>query len=134
MRARKFTVVPPFRSLDPGLATAELLLDAPDVPLRDVVAALPDEMKAAELLNRTLSTAGATPQLVRSGSSWRVMHRSAAPEQASGELADAAAAIAHLVAIAGWDRLKVCADCGVAFCDRTSGNNRLRCATHASHH
>lgn len=46
------------------------------------------------------------------------------------EAAQAAVALAELIALAGWRRLKRCATCGRAFVDRTNGCSRRWCDDH----
>ena len=70
--------LPPFRTLDPALATAERLLSNGDRRLSTVVFVLPDETAAAELLNEVLAGCGASPRLRAAGTSWRVVHVAAA--------------------------------------------------------
>lgn len=116
--------LPPFRTLDPGLATAERLLA---VDLSAVVAALPDEPVAVARLNAVLAATGAAPRLEWHGG-WRV--RPVAGSGAHTELVSAACALAELVAVAGWRRLKRCETCAAPFVDRTNGCTRRWCALH----
>ncbi|SFB09173.1 CGNR zinc finger domain-containing protein [Amycolatopsis marina] len=128
---RKYNVVPPFRALDPGLATAERLLAAGHPELSAVVHALPDERVAAAGLNALLAATGARPRLVADGRRWRVVHVGAFEEV--GELVAAASGLAELVAVDGWRRIKACPVCGQVFCDRTSGATRRWCDAHRPH-
>ncbi|OLF07943.1 CGNR zinc finger domain-containing protein [Actinophytocola xanthii] len=118
--------VPPFRTLDPALATAERLLAGP--PLSDVVDALPDEHAAAARLNALLAAVGVAPRLRASAEGWRAVYVDATGEE--GELAAAAAALVALVAVAGWSRLKRCETCDTPFLDRTNGRSRRWCSPH----
>ncbi len=120
--------LPPFRTLDPALATAERLLSNGDRRLSTVVFVLPDETAAAELLNEVLAGCGASPRLRATGTSWRVVHVAAAGRDT--ELVVAAGGLAALVAVAGWGRLKNCDTCGAPFVDRTNGCTRRWCTPH----
>ncbi|WP_158887560.1 hypothetical protein [Amycolatopsis anabasis] len=131
MAPRKHAVVPPFRALDPELGVAERLLAAGNPALCAVVALLPDEHAAAHRLNGILADAGARPRLVRAGGAWRIVHVPAL--RGAGELVAGAAGLAELVAVGGWRRIKRCASCGRAFCDRTNGCTRRWCAEHRPH-
>lgn len=115
-------VVPPFRALDPALATAERLLPR----LSTVVDCLPDEHAAARALNALLATA--TPRLEAEDDHWQVVHVGA-----DAELVVAASGLAALVATAGWRRVKRCATCGTSFIDRTNGCTRRWCTPHRPH-
>src|SRR5262245_62625973 len=109
-------VVPPFRALDPALATAERLLSAGDPRLSAMVAALPDQHAAAARLNDVLATCGASPRLLATGDTWRVVHVAAA--SGDTDLVVAAGGIASLVVVGGWRRLKCCDSCAVPHGDR----------------
>jgi predicted RNA-binding Zn ribbon-like protein len=117
--------VPPFRTLDPALATAERLLTS---GLSTVVSAVPDEVAATARLNAVLATLGVGPRLVASSGGWRVVHVTAAGRP--DELATAAAGLATLVEVAGWTRVKRCETCGDPFLDRTNGRTRRWCTRH----
>jgi hypothetical protein len=67
MRTRP-AALPPFRTLDPTLATAERLLAAGDPRLTPDVESLPDEHAADAVL------AGAGVRLRAQGDAWRVVH------------------------------------------------------------
>lgn len=121
--------VPPFRTLDPALATAEQLLA--DNRLSTVVDALPDECAAAARLNAVLATLGASPRLRVGPGGWRVVHVDAAGD--SGDLVTAAGGLVALVAVAGWSRLKRCETCAEPFLDRTNGRTRRWCTAHRPH-
>jgi predicted RNA-binding Zn ribbon-like protein len=125
MRTRP-AALPPFRTLDPALATAEGLLAAGDPRLSPVVESLPDEHAAAALLNAVLADAGV--RLRAQGGAWRVVHVAAAGRDTA--LVVAAGGLADLVAVAGWRRLKRCATCGAPFVDRTNGCTRRWCGRH----
>jgi predicted RNA-binding Zn ribbon-like protein len=127
MRERP-AALPPFRTLDPALAAAERLLSTRDRRLSTVVAALPDEVAAAALLNEVLASCGASPRLRATGTSWRVVHVATAGRDT--ELVVAAGGLADLVAVAGWRRLKNCDTCGAPFVDRTNGCTRRWCTPH----
>ncbi|ANN14695.1 hypothetical protein SD37_02860 [Amycolatopsis orientalis] len=128
---RKHVIVPPFRDLDPELELAERLLAQGNPWLDGVVAALPDEPAAADRLNRILAGTGAAPRLRRAGNGWRVVHVTSWP--GCGDLVAGASGLAGLVAYGGWRRLKRCAVCAQAFCDRTSGCSRRWCSGHRPH-
>lgn len=118
--------VPPFRTLDPALATAERLLA--DSRLSTVVDPLPDERAAAARLNALLASLGAGPRLRGGAGGWRVVHVDRAGEE--GELVTAAGGIVALVAVAGWGRFKHCERCAAPFVDRTNGRTRRWCSAH----
>lgn len=120
--------LPPFRTLDPALATAERLLAGGERRLSTVVALLPDEHAAADRLNDVLADCGASPRLRAACGTWRVVHVAAARRDT--ELVAAAGGLASLVAVAGWRRLKTCDTCGAPFVDRTNGCTRRWCARH----
>ncbi|MFF0308700.1 hypothetical protein ACFYSC_14800 [Streptosporangium sp. NPDC004379] len=129
-------MLPPFRELDPELERAERLLEAGSLGrggLASVLAALPDEDAAAGELNETLARYGAVPRLRREGGRWRLVVLT--ERSPSGETAAAAAALAALVAAAGWERVKRCVvtGCGRPFVDRTNGRTRHRCGEHVRH-
>jgi predicted RNA-binding Zn ribbon-like protein len=126
MRTRP-AALPPFRTLDPALATAERLLGDPR--LFPVVAALPDEHAAAALLNAVL--AGAGVRLRAHAGAWRVVHVATAGRDTA--MVVAAGGLADLVAVAGWRRLKRCVTCGAPFVDRTNGCTRRWCTQHRPH-
>ncbi|AIG80652.1 Hypothetical protein AJAP_39355 [Amycolatopsis japonica] len=128
---RKHVIVPPFRDLDPALEIAERLLAQGNPWLAGVVSALPDEPAAADRLNRILAGNGAAPRLVESGTGWRLVHVTARP--GCGDLVAGASGLAELVAFGGWRRIKRCAVCEQAFCDRTAGCSRRWCAGHRPH-
>jgi predicted RNA-binding Zn ribbon-like protein len=107
--------------LDPALCDAEALLST---GLADVVAVLPDERAAARRLNDVLRRTGAVPQLVARGTGWTVAVTGDDP------LAAPAAALAVLVAVGGWYRVKACTRCGRPFLDRTNGASRRGCPEH----
>jgi predicted RNA-binding Zn ribbon-like protein len=107
--------------LDPALRYAESLLST---TLADVVGVLPDEHDAARRLNAALLHADAAPQVVAYGSQWRIVIAGPTP------VAEALAALAVLVTVGGWRRLKPCARCGRPFVDRTNGASRQRCLSH----
>lgn len=107
--------------LDPALRHVESLLST---TLGEVVSALPDEQDAARRLNAALLHAGATPQVVLRGAQWRIVIAGPTP------VAQALTALAVLVTVGGWHRLKRCARCGHAFVDRTNGASRQRCLSH----
>lgn len=124
-------LVPPFRTLDPALATAEQLLSSGDRRLSAVFDALPDEQAAATRLNEVLADCGAGPRLrVRDGV-WQVVWVAAVARDT--ELVVAASGLAALVALAGWRRLKCCDVCGTPYVDRTNGCSRRWCAAHRPH-
>jgi predicted RNA-binding Zn ribbon-like protein len=118
--------VPPFRTLDPALATAERLIA--DRRLSPVVDALPDERAASARLNALLAALGASPRLRDGVGGWRVVHVDRAGEE--DELVTAAGGLVALVAVAGWDRVKRCETCAVPFLDRTNGRTRRWCTAH----
>jgi predicted RNA-binding Zn ribbon-like protein len=121
------TAVPPFRTLDPALSTAERLLPT---CLSTVVQALPDdEALAARRLNAHLASARLL--LVPAAAGWRLVctDRTGSPS----DLAEAAGGLAALVAVAGWTRLKRCETCGEPFLDRTNGRTRRWCTPHRPH-
>ncbi|MGW4828486.1 hypothetical protein ACWEOG_12975 [Amycolatopsis japonica] len=128
---RKHVIVPPFRDLDPALEIAERLLAQGNPWLAGVVSALPDEHAAADRLNRILAGNGAAPRLVESGKGWRLVHVTAWP--GCGDLVAGASGLAELVVFGGWRRIKRCAVCAQAFCDRTAGCSRRWCAGHRPH-
>jgi predicted RNA-binding Zn ribbon-like protein len=107
--------------LDPALRHAESLLST---TFADVVCALPDEQNAAHRLNAALLHAGATPQVVPRDAQWRIVIAGPTP------IAEALAALAVLVTVGGWRRLKRCARCGRPFVDRTNAVSRQRCPYH----
>ncbi|GAA0723525.1 hypothetical protein Drose_09770 [Dactylosporangium roseum] len=103
-------IVPPFRMLDPSLAGAARL------PLLDeLIAALPDERRAAGRLNSALPVL----RLRLTGDRWRLV-------------VDEPFALALLVVAGGWQRLKRC-PCGAPFVDRTAATTRRHCAAHLRH-
>jgi predicted RNA-binding Zn ribbon-like protein len=118
--------VPPFRTLDPALSTAERLLST---GLSTVVEALPDEALAARRLNAHLASARLV--LVPGSGGWRLacVDRTGSPS----DLAEAAGGLAALVAVAGWTRLKRCETCREPFLDRTNGRTRRWCTRHRPH-
>ncbi|RZQ61630.1 hypothetical protein [Amycolatopsis suaedae] len=126
--ARKYAVSPPFRALDPALATAERLLADGHPGLTWVAVPLPDGAAATARLNVILAAAGARPRLVATPTGWRVEHVGNRPEV--GDLVVAACALAELVAVGGWQRVKHCETCGQVFCDRTNACTRRWCARH----
>ncbi len=128
---RKHVIVPPFRDLDPALGIAERLLAQGNPWLAGVVSALPDERAAADRLNRILAGNGAAPRLVEAGNGWRVVLVTSWP--GCGDLVAGASGLAELVAFGGWRRIKRCAVCAEAFCDRTAGCSRRWCAGHRPH-
>ncbi|WP_410576662.1 hypothetical protein [Amycolatopsis sp. lyj-108] len=128
---RKHVIVPPFRDLDPALEVAERLLAQGNPWLAGVVSALPDEHAAADRLNRILAGTGAAPRLVEAGNGWRVVQVTSWP--GCGDLVAGASGLAELVAFGGWRRIKRCAVCAQAFCDRTAGCSRRWCAGHRPH-
>lgn len=107
--------------LDPALRHAESMLST---TLADIVCVLPDEQDAAHRLNAALLRAGATPQVVARDVQWRIVIAGPTP------VAEALAALAVLVTVGGWHRLKQCARCGHPFVDRTNGTSRQRCLSH----
>jgi predicted RNA-binding Zn ribbon-like protein len=129
--SRRKAALPPFRTLDPALATAEALLTAGDPRLSTVVGHLPDEHAAAAALNDVLAACGASPRLRPAGDSWQVVHVATAGRDT--ELVVAACGLAALVAVAGWCRLKECETCGAPFVDRTNGRTRRWCTPHRPH-
>ncbi|WP_039921335.1 CGNR zinc finger domain-containing protein [Amycolatopsis decaplanina] len=128
---RKHVIVPPFRDLDPALEVAERLLAQGNSWLGGVVSALPDEHAAADRLNRILAGTGAAPRLVEVANGWRLVQVTSWP--GCGDLVAGASGLAELVAFGGWRRLKRCAVCAQAFCDRTAGCSRRWCAGHRPH-
>jgi len=118
--------VPPFRTLDPALATAERLIADPR--LSTVVDALPDEWVAAARLNALLASLGAAPRLRGGAGGWRVVLVGGTGEE--GELVTAAGGVLALVAVAGWVRFKRCETCAAPFVDRTNGRTRRWCTPH----
>ncbi|SDX12401.1 hypothetical protein SAMN05421504_102379 [Amycolatopsis xylanica] len=124
---RKHAVVPPFRALEPELGVTERLLRQGNPALTAVAGLLPDEQAAARRLNGILAEAGARPRLVGTGSAWRIVYVGTKRE---GELVEAAAGMAELVAVGGWRRVKHCEACDQVFCDRTSGCTRRWCVDH----
>ncbi|HEY0454248.1 CGNR zinc finger domain-containing protein [Actinophytocola sp.] len=121
--------VPPFRALDPALASAERLLAS---GLSTVVAALPDEPLATARLNTLLAGLGVSPRLCPGQDGWRVVHVDATGEPS--ELATAAGGLVALVAVAGWSRIKPCETCAEPFLDRTNGRTRRWCTRHRPRH
>ncbi|RSN53442.1 hypothetical protein DMH01_37590 [Amycolatopsis sp. WAC 04182] len=128
---RKHVIVPPFRDLDPALEVAERLLAQGNPWLTGVVSALPDEYAAADRLNRVLAGNGAAPRLVEVGNGWRLVQVPSWP--GCGDLVAGASGLAELVVFGGWRRIKRCAVCAQAFCDRTAGCSRRWCARHRPH-
>ncbi|WP_340685347.1 hypothetical protein LCL61_02680 [Amycolatopsis coloradensis] len=128
---RKHVIVPPFRDLDPALEVAERLLAQGNPSLAGVVSALPDEHAAADRLNRVLAGNGAAPRLVEAGNGWRMVQVASWP--GCGDLVAGASGLAELVVFGGWRRIKRCAVCAQAFCDRTAGCSRRWCAAHRPH-
>lgn len=135
-------VAAPFRMLDPGLQAAESVLAGDgaragvDEPLArlltESVRALPDEAKAARLLNDALTLATAAPRLRRLGGRWVLDLVKSGTDQDVLARSDAALMLAVLVAAWGWERIKPCAreGCHAAFIDRTMGLNGRFCPEH----
>lgn len=119
--------LPALRQLEPGLSAAERLLSGEDA-FAAVLAALPDERHAALALNALLDAVGAHPRLVGLPGSWRLEYVGVGSR--SDELAQAAVALAEVVAVAGWRRVKQCVTCGRPFLDRTNGCSRRWCDDH----
>jgi len=122
-------IVPPFRALDPALASAERLLSDGHPRLSTVVLLLPDEHAAAACLNELL--AGCRLRLREADGVWRVVY--VATARRDTDLVVAAGGLASLVAVAGWRRLKRCDTCGAPFVDRTNGCTRRWCTPHRPH-
>jgi hypothetical protein len=126
-------VVPPFRTLDPALGRAEALFGG-GLPgggglLAGLCAALPgDEPLAAARLNALLAGLGAVPRLVYRRERWGLVV--SAGDGRGDRDAEAACALAALVAATGWGRLKRCHRCGCPFLDRTAAASRLGCDRH----
>lgn len=118
--------LPPYRTFEPGLTAAERLFDTP--PFAAVLAVLPDTREAAVRLNALLDGTGARPRLVGTPGGWTLIHVGTCTQV--DEEAQAAVALAELIALAGWRRLKRCATCGRAFVDRTNGCSRRWCDDH----
>lgn len=129
--ASRPAAMPPYRTLDPGLATAEALLANGNQALGEVAAALPDEHAAAARLNAVLAETGARPRLTHTAGAWRVIMVGIADEV--GDLVDGARGIADLVVVSGWRRLKRCDVCSTPYVDRTNGCTRRWCADHRPH-
>jgi predicted RNA-binding Zn ribbon-like protein len=88
--------------------------------LSTVALALPDEPLAARRLNAHLSSTRLL--LVAAPAGWRLV----CVDRTAG-------ALAALVAVAGWTRLKRCEACGEPFLDRTNGGTRRWCTEHRPH-
>lgn len=127
-RSGRPLAIAPFRTLDPGLAVAERLLAAGDRRLSTVVSALPDEQAAATALNALLATLGASPRLRGVDGCWRIAYVDG--RGGDGDLVTAASAVAALVTVAGWRRVKRCETCAAPFVDRTNGCSRRWCTPH----
>lgn len=122
------TVRPPFDALDPGLGLAEQYLAAGEPRLCRVWQALPDEPVAAELLNGLMAELGSRPRLAGRSGRWRLVY--AGRTRSSDPMTSAVCAVAELVAVAGWVRLKRCARCARPVVDRTNGRSRRWCDDH----
>lgn len=120
-------MVPDFSTLDHLLPSVAEAIGSE--PLCRVVAALPNEQAASDLLNTEL--AGLRLRLSRGqGGSWLL---SAAREPvAMATCRDGAVGLARLVELDGWSRVKRCQEpgCVRGFIDLTNGSLRKYCDPH----
>jgi predicted RNA-binding Zn ribbon-like protein len=91
----------------------------------------PDQQTAARLLNRLLSDSRAGPRLTdHDGSPWHLHYTPPGTPLAARLAADAAMALAVVVAEQGFDRLRVCQGerCRDVFVDRSRNRSRRYCS------